>query len=107
VSQGGEGGAGLGAGGLAGEGVQGVEEVEVGKAGEAGEGYVWTPARFAAHGYRPLRYRRAYLSNVCVVAPARRLGVGRRQGLTLVHISAQLKRILWDRVALRGRLGDV
>ena len=29
------------------------------------------------------------------------------QGLTLVHFSAQLKRILWDRGALRGCLGDV
>jgi hypothetical protein len=30
-----------------------------------------------------------------------------RQGLTLVHFSAQLKRILWDKGAFRGCLGDV
>ena len=30
---------------------------------------------------------------------------GRRQGLTLVHFSAQRKRILWDRGAIRGCLG--
>jgi len=29
------------------------------------------------------------------------------QGLTLVHFSAQLKRILWDRGATRGCLGGV
>jgi hypothetical protein len=29
------------------------------------------------------------------------------QGLTLVHFSAQLKRILWDRGAFRGCLGGV
>jgi hypothetical protein len=28
-----------------------------------------------------------------------------RQGLTLVHFSAQLKRFLWDRGAFRGRSG--
>ena len=31
-----------------------------------------------APGTRPARYRRAYLSNVCVLPPARRTGVGRR-----------------------------
>jgi hypothetical protein len=30
-----------------------------------------------------------------------------RQGLTLVHFSAQLKRILWDRGAFRVCLGGV
>jgi len=29
------------------------------------------------------------------------------QGLALVHFSAQLERILWDRGAFRGCLGDV
>jgi hypothetical protein len=29
-------------------------------------------------------------------------GAARRQGRTLVHCSAQLKRILWDRGAMRG-----
>ena len=31
----------------------------------------------------------------------------RGQGITLVHFSAQLKRILWDRGACRGCLWDV
>ena len=31
----------------------------------------------------------------------------RRQGLTLVHFSAQLKRFLWDRGCLQGCLGVV
>ena len=30
-----------------------------------------------------------------------------RQGLTLVHFSAQLKRIMWDRGAFRGCVGGV
>jgi hypothetical protein len=30
-----------------------------------------------------------------------------RQGLTLVHFSAQLKRIMWDRDAFRGCVGGV
>jgi hypothetical protein len=30
-----------------------------------------------------------------------------RQGLTFVHVSAQLKRILWDRASMRGCLGGV
>jgi hypothetical protein len=34
--------------------------------------------------------------------PGPRRGAGARQGLTLVHISAQLERILWDRGAFRG-----
>ena len=29
------------------------------------------------------------------------------QGLTLVHFSAELKRILWDRGAIMGGLGGV
>ena len=34
-------------------------------------------------------------------------GSASMQGLTLVHFSAQLKRILWDRGAIRGRLAGV
>ena len=33
--------------------------------------------------------------------------VTRQQGLTLVHFSAQLKRILWDRGAFRDCIGGV
>ena len=29
-------------------------------------------------------------------------GVGARQGLTLVHVSAQRERFLWDRVCFQG-----
>jgi hypothetical protein len=34
-------------------------------------------------------------------------GLALVQGLTLVHFSAQLERILWDRGAIEGCLGDV
>ena len=39
------------------------------------------------------------------VAWSQQAAVG--QGLALVHLSAQLKRILWDRSAFRGCLGGV
>ena len=42
---------------------------------------------------------------VVVMLPA--LAVSVVQGLTLVHFSAQLKRILWDRGAFRGCFGGV
>jgi hypothetical protein len=41
------------------------------------------------------------------VGPRGRGHTGPRQGLTLVHFSAQLKRILWDRGAFRDCLGGV
>ena len=36
-----------------------------------------------------------------------RIWLATNQGLTLVHFSAQLKRMLWDRCAIRGCLGGV
>ena len=54
----------------------GTDTGEDGKGTNAGE---YDPAEDSgAEGARPTRYRRAYLSNVCVLASARRLGLGKK-----------------------------
>ena len=64
--------------------------------------------RADSEGASPPPARRGVGDGVAHVAGQHKVVVdAQAQGLTLLHFSAHLKRILWDRGAIRGCLGGV